>query len=162
MLDLAAAFITLTTLLTYINYRFVRLPPTIGVMATALVLSLILQGLAAFGYVEPAMEMQEIVRSIDFSEVLMQWFLPALLFAGALHVNLGDLKNYRWPIAFLATGGVLESTARALFVHPNTVRYRLRRVGEITGLSPTVAREAFTLHIALTIGRLDPSTAQHP
>ena len=64
--------------------------------------------------------------------------------------------------AFLATGGVLESTARALYVHPNTVRYRLRRVGEITGLSPTVAREAFTLHIALTIGRLDPSTAQHP
>jgi len=110
MLDLAAAFITLTTLLTYINYRFVRLPPTIGVMATALVLSLILQGLAAFGYVEPAMEMQEIVRSIDFSEVLMQWFLPALLFAGALHVNLGDLKNYRWPIAFLATGGVLVGT----------------------------------------------------
>lgn len=64
--------------------------------------------------------------------------------------------------AFLATGGVLESTARALFVHPNTVRYRLRRVGEITGLSPTVAREAFTLHIALTIGRLDPSTSAHP
>jgi hypothetical protein len=64
--------------------------------------------------------------------------------------------------AFLATGGVLESTARALYVHPNTVRYRLRRVGEITGLSPTVAREAFTLHIALTIGRLEPSTTPHP
>ena len=65
--------------------------------------------------------------------------------------------------AFLTSGGVLESTARALYVHPNTVRYRLRRVGEITGLSPTVAREAFTLHIALTVGRLDPSAAApHP
>jgi DNA-binding PucR family transcriptional regulator len=59
--------------------------------------------------------------------------------------------------AFLTSGGVLESTARALYVHPNTVRYRLRRVGEVTGLSPTVAREAFTLQIALTMGRLDPS-----
>ena len=39
--------------------------------------------------------------------------------------------------AFFASGGVLESAARALFVHPNTVRYRLRRVGDITGLSPS-------------------------
>ena len=36
--------------------------------------------------------------------------------------------------AFFAAGGVLESAARALFVHPNTVRYRLRRIGEVTGL----------------------------
>ena len=41
----------------------------------------------------------------------------------------------RWT-RFFAAGGVLESAARALFVHPNTVRYRLRRVGEVTGLSP--------------------------
>src|SRR5262245_12896196 len=59
--------------------------------------------------------------------------------------------------AFFAAGGVLESAARALFVHPNTVRYRLRRVAEITGLSPLEARQAFTLRIALTMGRLDPS-----
>jgi hypothetical protein len=59
--------------------------------------------------------------------------------------------------AFFAAGGVLESTARALFVHPNTVRYRLRRVGEITGLSPLSPRDAFALRIALTVGRLDPS-----
>jgi DNA-binding PucR family transcriptional regulator len=65
--------------------------------------------------------------------------------------------------AFLASGGVLESTARTLYVHPNTVRYRLRRVGEITGLSPLVPREAFTLQVALTMGRLDPSAgAPHP
>lgn len=59
--------------------------------------------------------------------------------------------------AFFAAGGVLESAARSLFVHPNTVRYRLRRVGEITGLSPLVPRDAFALRIALTVGRLDPS-----
>jgi hypothetical protein len=59
--------------------------------------------------------------------------------------------------AFFAAGGVLESAGRSLYVHPNTVRYRLRRVGEITGLSPLAARDAFALRIALTIGRLDPS-----
>jgi hypothetical protein len=59
--------------------------------------------------------------------------------------------------AFFAAGGVLESAARALFVHPNTVRYRLRRVAETTGLAPLVARDAFALRVALAIGRLDPS-----
>ncbi|GIH17015.1 PucR family transcriptional regulator [Rugosimonospora africana] len=59
--------------------------------------------------------------------------------------------------AFFAAGGVLESAARALFVHPNTVRYRLRRVAETTGLAPLSARDAFALRVALAIGRLDPS-----
>jgi DNA-binding PucR family transcriptional regulator len=60
--------------------------------------------------------------------------------------------------AFFATGGVLESAARELYVHPNTVRYRLKRVAEVTGLSPLNARDAFALRMALTIGRLDPAT----
>jgi DNA-binding PucR family transcriptional regulator len=56
--------------------------------------------------------------------------------------------------AFFAAGGVLESAARTLFVHPNTVRYRLRRVAEITGLAPLTPRDAFALRVALAIGRL--------
>jgi PucR C-terminal helix-turn-helix domain/GGDEF-like domain len=60
--------------------------------------------------------------------------------------------------AFFAAGGVLESAARELYVHPNTVRYRLKRVAEVTGLSPLDARDAFALRMALTIGRLDPAT----
>jgi DNA-binding PucR family transcriptional regulator len=63
---------------------------------------------------------------------------------------------------FFAAGGVLESAARALYVHPNTVRYRLRRVGEITGQSPLVARDAFALRIALTLGRLGPTGPPPP
>jgi PucR C-terminal helix-turn-helix domain/GGDEF-like domain len=62
---------------------------------------------------------------------------------------------------FFAAGGVLESAARGLYIHPNTVRYRLRRVGEVTGLSPLLPREAFALRIALTIGRLDPAASTH-
>ncbi|WP_308424579.1 PucR family transcriptional regulator [Micromonospora sonchi] len=58
--------------------------------------------------------------------------------------------------AFFAAGGTLESAARALFVHPNTVRYRLRRIAEVTGFSPLTSRDAFALRVALTVGRLDP------
>lgn len=56
---------------------------------------------------------------------------------------------------FLESGGALEATARALFVHANTVRYRLRRVGEVCGEAPTDPRGAFTIQVALTLGRLD-------
>jgi hypothetical protein len=60
--------------------------------------------------------------------------------------------------AFFANGGVLESAARELFVHPNTVRYRLKRISEVTGLSPLDGRDAYALRLAMTIGRLDPAT----
>jgi hypothetical protein len=59
---------------------------------------------------------------------------------------------------FFGCGGSLEATARALFVHANTVRYRLRRIGEITGESPTDPRGAFTLQVALALGRLEAVT----
>nr|MBA2774028.1 helix-turn-helix domain-containing protein [Nocardioidaceae bacterium] len=56
--------------------------------------------------------------------------------------------------AYVDTSGSIEATARALFVHPNTVRYRLRRIAEVTGLTPADARDAYTLRLALTLGRL--------
>ncbi len=56
---------------------------------------------------------------------------------------------------FLEQAGSLEATARLLFVHPNTVRYRLRRVVDLTGALPTSSRSAFTLRVALTLGRLE-------
>ncbi len=56
--------------------------------------------------------------------------------------------------AFLEEGGSMEATARHLYVHPNTVRYRLRRAADLTGLTPTVPRHAYTLRLALTLGRL--------
>ncbi|GAB1690207.1 PucR family transcriptional regulator [Krasilnikovia sp. M28-CT-15] len=59
--------------------------------------------------------------------------------------------------AFFSTGAVLESAARELYVHPNTVRYRLKRIAEVTGLSPLDGRDAFALRMALAIGRLDPA-----
>ncbi|WP_091628106.1 PucR family transcriptional regulator [Amycolatopsis saalfeldensis] len=55
---------------------------------------------------------------------------------------------------YLETGGVLERCAQALFVHPNTVRYRLRKAAELTGRNATEPRDALVLRIALTVGRL--------
>jgi hypothetical protein len=64
--------------------------------------------------------------------------------------------------AYLEHGGSVEATARTLYVHANTVRYRLRRVADTVGLSPYVPREAYTLQIALTLGRLQAGTPTTP
>jgi DNA-binding PucR family transcriptional regulator len=57
--------------------------------------------------------------------------------------------------AYFDASGVLEACARRLFVHPNTVRYRLRRIADVCGHAPTDARGALTLRLALAVGRLD-------
>lgn len=68
---------------------------------------------------------------------------------------LADTRNQLETLtAYFAAGTSVEATARALFVHPNTVRYRLRQTADLTGFSPTEARAALTLQIALVLGRL--------
>lgn len=57
---------------------------------------------------------------------------------------------------YLETGRSLEATARELFVHPNTVRYRLKKVAEIVGLDATGPREALIMHAALIVGSSIP------
>ncbi|MFZ1161993.1 PucR family transcriptional regulator [Mycobacterium sp.] len=56
--------------------------------------------------------------------------------------------------AYLDCGGAIESCARKLFVHPNTVRYRLRRIADFTGRDPTLPRDAYVLRVAATVGHL--------
>ena len=55
---------------------------------------------------------------------------------------------------YLANGGSIEATARAMFLHPNTVRYRLRKAVETSGVLLTEARGAFVMQVAAAIGRL--------
>ena len=57
-------------------------------------------------------------------------------------------------VGFLDCGSSMEATARALFVHPNTVRYRLGRIADLTGYDPQSPRDAYALRLALTLGRL--------
>ena len=111
MLDIAAMCLVITALLAYLNHRFVGLPTAIGVMAAALVLSLSLVGLSALGVAGKLLQYERsLLRSIDFSDVLMQGMLSLLLFAGALHVDLSELKSLRWPVVALAVLGTLLST----------------------------------------------------
>jgi DNA-binding PucR family transcriptional regulator len=56
--------------------------------------------------------------------------------------------------AYLDSGGAIEACARKLFVHPNTVRYRLKRITDFTGRDPTNPRDAYVLRVAATVGRL--------
>lgn len=111
MLDIAASVLVLTALLAWINHRWLRLPTTIGVMATSLVLSLALVALDAAGLAVRLHAQEEVlIRSIDFSELLMQGMLSLLLFAGALHVDLKALRDYRWQVGVLAFVGTALST----------------------------------------------------
>ncbi|MCL2516641.1 MAG: helix-turn-helix domain-containing protein [Microbacteriaceae bacterium] len=69
-----------------------------------------------------------------------------------LKAHSPELLNTLW--SYLDNGRSLEATARELFVHPNTVRYRLKRVSEIIGWDATGAREALILQSALIIGAI--------
>ncbi|HFT1535319.1 TPA: cation:proton antiporter [Raoultella ornithinolytica] len=110
MLNIAAIFLCITALLAYLNRRYVGLPPAIGVMSIALVISLFNMLADALGLpVLRALE-QSLVASVDFSELLMQGMLSLLLFAGALHVDLHKLRTYRWQVASLAVIGTAFST----------------------------------------------------
>lgn len=94
-----------------INYLFLKLPSAIGILVVSLLASF---GLLALDMVWPALEIADtvttLVKSIDFSEALLEGMLGLLLFAGALHVKLSDLKE-QWRVVFLmATLGIALST----------------------------------------------------
>ena len=111
MFDIAAICLVFTALLAYLNHRFLGLPTTIGVMATALGLSLAIIGLDELGVAHGLRDAEEsLVHSIHFGEVLLQGMLSLLLFAGAMHVDLGKLKSFRKQILALAVLSTIAST----------------------------------------------------
>lgn len=101
----------------YINRRFLRLHPTIGVMAVSLGGALLLGGLDAAGLnIEPHIE--RFFDDLDFSALLLDVLLGLLLFAGAFHVNVDDLLDRKIEIGTFALFGVLATafiTAGAIF-----------------------------------------------
>jgi CPA1 family monovalent cation:H+ antiporter len=111
MLEIVATCIVLTAMLAYLNYRLVGLPTPIGVMAAAMLASLALIALDSLGIAHGVRVYAErLLRSIDFSHVLMQGMLSLLLFAGALHVDLSELRTYRWQVGVLAVVATVLST----------------------------------------------------
>lgn len=109
--DVSAILLTLAAVFAYLNYRFLRLPMTIGVMVIAMAASfvVILVGELALPALKAPAE--RLLHSIDFDEALLHGMLALLLFAGALHIDLGDLGRHKLPVGLLATAGVLLSTA---------------------------------------------------
>lgn len=98
--------------------------------------------------------------------VLSHDLLPERILAGDEWARLEAIDGIFEPLAqargtlvetlsaYFAHGASIEPTARALFVHPNTVRYRLGQIADLTGLTPSRPRDALTLQLALALGRL--------
>ncbi len=111
LFNLAAIVITLAAVFGYVNHRWLGLPHTIGVVLIALLASI---GVIVIDALAPELGYREAVRGaldgIDFHDTLMKGVLSFLLFAGALHIDLGELMERKWAIGALATFGVLIST----------------------------------------------------
>lgn len=111
MLQIASLLIVLAGAFGSINYLFLRLPPAIGILIVALLASF---GVMALDFVIPSLGVADIVRTtvleIEFSDALLEGMLGLLLFAGALHVKLSDLRREWIVVALMATIGVALST----------------------------------------------------
>jgi CPA1 family monovalent cation:H+ antiporter len=109
LFDFVAVLLVLAAGFSYLNYRVLKLPTTVGLMALTLAASL---AAVALGVVFPDAERHAaaFVHQIDFNQAVMHGMLGFLLFAGALHINLSDLAQQKLPVAILATAGVALST----------------------------------------------------
>ncbi|WP_201508090.1 cation:proton antiporter [Psychrobacter proteolyticus] len=109
ILEISAIFLSITASLTYINHRFIGLPTTIGVMVISILLSIGAIFLGFLGFDQLIDYEVSLLEQLDFTEVLLDGMLSMLLFAGALHVNIGDLRRYKLPIGILAGLGTIIS-----------------------------------------------------
>ena len=107
--DIIAVLISLAAIFGYLNYRYIKLPTTIGLMLLGLLFSL---AIIIVGQFKPEFSeyAKNFVENVELDETLLSIMLSYLLFAGALHVKLQDLSKERWLIAILATFGVIIST----------------------------------------------------
>jgi len=107
--QIIAVMLTMAALFSFLNYKTLKLPTTIGLMFFSLLMSLAIIGLHAVG-LDLETPADAILNSIDFNQTLMHGMLSFLLFAGALHVDLERLARQKWVIISLATVGLLIST----------------------------------------------------
>lgn len=107
--EIVSITIVLAALFAYINHRFIKWPPTIGIMSLSLITSIFLVSLGnshSF-FAEKALQL---ANSINFEDVLMDFMLSFLLFAGAIHIDAPKLRRELLPVILLATVGILIST----------------------------------------------------
>ncbi len=109
MLSFFAILISLSALFGYINHRWLKLPTTIGVMLMSVVLGIALKSIESFNP-ESISPLRNFLTGFDFSAFVLDFILCFLLFAGALHVKIGQLKGARATVFSYATLGVIIST----------------------------------------------------
>ena len=108
-----SVIIVLAAVFSYVNVRYVKLPMTIGIMVIAMIVSV---GIRLFGgdiFAGLTHRLESLLQGFDFTEILMGAMLNFLLFAGALHINISDLKAFKLPIITYATVSVVLS---AIFI----------------------------------------------
>ncbi len=101
--------ISLAAFISYLNIRFLKLPPGIALMLMGALISI---GLALTGRTSPEFTnyIRQKLSAIDFSEFLLGILLSFLLFAGSLHVSYQQLKKSALSVLTFSTVGVLIST----------------------------------------------------
>lgn len=110
LLSISSILLTVSAIFAYINYRYIKLPTTIGIMVVSLLFSVFLVILSKLGFAGGIDVAQSLVRQVDFNEALMNGMLAFLLFAGAMHVDLSALLDNKWVVGVLASAGVIAST----------------------------------------------------
>ncbi|MCF2220686.1 sodium:proton antiporter [Chryseobacterium sp. PS-8] len=105
-----SALIVLASIFSYLNYRFLKLPSTIGIMVIAIVVSIFLVSFGETVLPRTFGHLHNLMTGIDFTEVLMGAMLNFLLFAGGIHINIDDLKEQFVPVVIFSTAGVVIST----------------------------------------------------
>jgi monovalent cation:H+ antiporter, CPA1 family len=190
LLDFAAVLLILAAAFSYLNHRFLRLPTTVGLTALTLLASLATLA-AGLAFPMIAHQAAAFAQQIDFNQAVLHGMLGFLLFAGALHIDLGDLARQKGTITLLATAGVVISTvlvggmAWGLFAllgtpvrpvycllfgalisptDPIAVLALLKRLGAPKPLEVTIAGESLFndgVGVALFLGLLEIATGGH-
>jgi len=104
-----SVLIVLASIFAYLNLRFLKLPGTIGIMIIAMLVSVGIRLLGDSYFPDTTKDFFELIKEFDFNEILMGAMLNFLLFAGALHVNISDLKEQKIPIIIYSTVSVVLS-----------------------------------------------------
>jgi CPA1 family monovalent cation:H+ antiporter len=108
--NIIAVLVTFAAVVNFLNYRYIKLPSTVGVLLISLVISILLMVLWSYGIGIEKQHMHALIGSINFQEVMLGVLLSLLLFAGALQVDYNRLVEYKIEIISLALFGVLLST----------------------------------------------------
>jgi len=117
--------LSLAVFISYLNYRFIKVPPTIAIMTTALLLSIVLLVLDKLGFHMIHNDVTNFVSKLHFEHILVGCMLGLLLFAGALSIDISRLREQKWEIGILATVSVIAS----MFIIGTTLYYLLPLFG---------------------------------